>query len=432
MFTAIRPHTKVRLTLLVLAYTLPLCTLRAAEWYLEPQVTGRVEYNDNIQLRSTNEVSTTEFALKPEISFGRRTERSDLQGNVAYEPRRFSEEGLDTNDSSFNANGYYNLTRLQRINLNLNLIKDTTLESELDETGIVYDRTERQLIRINPGWRYSWDEKTFISVTLGYTGVDYADETRSGLSDYKNRSASFSVKRRFTPTTTWILSLGASRYELDDDSVRSNNQRLTLGLEHQYSERWHISAAAGARRTETEIQAGTLDCPAGTIRVPLDFPFAVGPCINPNTFQSTGFTVITNTISQDTSGALVSANMTYKMERGEIGFDLSRDITPTGRSSLIVRDRIGLNMKHRFTGLITGAFRVEWNQSQNTDNATTQVDRTLYRIVPSLSWKLARDWRFAARYRYIKLEREGALASATGNIVSFALTYNWPPYTKSR
>ncbi|WP_172844244.1 outer membrane beta-barrel protein [Thiohalobacter thiocyanaticus] len=408
-------------------------SLNAAEWYLEPSISGRVEYNDNLQMRSRDELSATEYAIKPNISLGRRTARSNLQGYLAYEPRRFTEDELNTNSSWINLNGYYGLTERQQINLSFSQIKDTTLESELEETGIIYDRAERNRISVNPGWSYAWSETTALNAAIGYTTVDYDESPNTGISDYDTGSATFSVAYRSSPATMWTLGLGATRYERDDGLVKSENTQLTLGLEHDYTQRLKFSASAGVRQTETEVQRGSLECPAGTTLVPFELiPVLGAPCIDVDTFTPTNFIVVTEPTTGDSTGALASLNTTYQLERGEIGIDISRTVSPSAISGLIVTDKVGVSLSHRFSETLTGRFHASWYQTQNTDDSNTQVDRTYFRVAPSLEWKLARDWRFAAQYRYMKQEREGALDSAAGNVVSLSLTYDWPPYTASR
>jgi len=426
------PTTTISLPLLAFL-TLPLAA-PAAEWYLEPSFRTSVRHDDNVQMRTRDEQSATELVLEPRARFGRRTARSELQGEADFKVRRYSVDGLDTNDAHVGIDSHYLTSERSRLALDLDLTRDTTLESELDATGVVYARTDRESRSLAPGWSYVFDEKTRLGLDLGLTQVDYADEATTGLRDYETRSANGSVVRQWTEKTSLTLGLGWSRYERDDKAVRSDNRQLTLGAEHRFTERSRLSGYVGVRRTETELRSGATVCPAGTVFDSLGFFFfGLPPCVDTATGARSNLITTTLSSTTDSSGSVFGLTATRELETGEVSLNASRSIVPQGTGDgLIIADRLTLSASHSFSETLSGRLSLEWYRSRNTDDAAGSTDRSHVRFSPSLRWQPRRDWSFVASYRYMKQDREATLGTATGNVVSLAVNYAWPRLTRSR
>lgn len=424
---------KQRLTLLLLlgAAALP---LSAAEWAFEPGVEGRYRYDDNLRLQRQDEVDVHEGALRAWADFSRRTARSELTGVLEVTERRFDEDGLDTTDGRFDLLSFYNLSPRQRVSLDFNLIKDTTLDSLLEETGIVFDRTDRTRATLTPGWQYSWDEKTQLSASLGLTDVDYDDEgARTGLGDYRNYSLNLSATRNFTPQTRIILAAGASRFERDDDTIESDNQQLTLGVEHQYSARINLSGSLGARRTETTLRQGAFVCPAGFDRTDFfEFLFTGAPCIDRSTGATSNLVQTTFTRDSGSTGFVGNFNAGYDLERGRLSLNASRSVQPNAFSGTTVTDSLVAAFEHRFSERLQADIRVQWTRSEDSSDNDLRLDQSFIRVTPGLRWRLTRDWSFRASYRYTEQSRENTDEDATGNAVTLSLSYQWQKMAVSR
>ncbi|RRQ21454.1 porin family protein [Thiohalobacter thiocyanaticus] len=414
---------------LALTITLALAAspLPAAEWAFEPGVEGRYRYDDNFRLQRDNETDVNEGALSAWADFSRRTARSELTGSAEVTERRFDEDGLDTTDLRFDILSFYNLSQRQRVNLDFNLVKDTTLDTLLEETGIAFDRIERTRATLSPGWLFSYDEKTQFSASLDLSDVTYEDEANTGLGDYRNYGLNLSASRSVTPQTKLILALGASRFERDDDSIQSDNQQLTLGFEHQYSERVNLGGSLGARHTETKVQANTPVCPDGfDLFAPPLFPCAdsAGNIAN--------FELSQQTNESSSTGFVGNLNAGYELERGSLSLNASRRVQPNAFSGTTVTDSVVAGFEHRFSERLRADLRVQWTRSEDSSDNSLRLDQSFIRITPSLRWRLARDWSFRASYRYTEQSQEGVSEDATGNAVTLSLSYQWPKMAVSR
>ena len=114
----------------------------AAEWKIDPTVAFRAGYNDNIRLTIDDEVSSAEVRLSPSAVFSVVTPTSGVSGNLRFDFRRFEDDSdLDDNNVRFVTSSYHRMERSE-LGLDLDFIKDTTLDSQLENTGLVFDRVD--------------------------------------------------------------------------------------------------------------------------------------------------------------------------------------------------------------------------------------------------------------------------------------------------
>ena len=73
----------------ILALALPL-SVEAAEWSVEPKISLKTGYNDNIRLTAQDHDSVWETALTPLVKFAVAEENRGLSGDARVSVRRFS------------------------------------------------------------------------------------------------------------------------------------------------------------------------------------------------------------------------------------------------------------------------------------------------------------------------------------------------------
>src|SRR5438105_8907936 len=113
---------------------------RAAEWSMEPSVGLRAEHNDNIQFTSAPHPSVWGTILSPDVKFSGQTETLTVTGGLRLNFNRyFGEHGLDSTDHILSLRSSYKAER-NILGLNIDSIRDSTLVSELNETGLVQAR----------------------------------------------------------------------------------------------------------------------------------------------------------------------------------------------------------------------------------------------------------------------------------------------------
>jgi hypothetical protein len=415
---------RVILPSLAISFILP---CQAAEWSVEPRISVKAGYNDNIRLTSADHDSVWETAVTPSIKFGGAEENSGLFGNADVSVRRFfggsgreSSDVLDREDAHFNVNGY---TRTQRNEFtgSLDFTRDSTLDSEFDETGnVIDDRATRIRKTIAPGWSYSLTELMQLNANYSFTKVDFSDDP--GIDDnidYDYHVFSGSLTRQFTPKVQATLASSYSMYK-PETNLDSNTLSAQIGIRRSFSETLTTDWLAGMRRTESDTAE----------RIPTGFCVGANPGAKFPACDG-GFPVVTGTeVNKDDdsdTGVVYSASITKLLESGKLSFTASRVSTPASDGDLIDTTRFIFNGEHRFTESLRTSLRAEYSTIETIASSTAGLndrdDRTLYRIVPRVSWRLQREWEIAGSYEYARKDEDNDPKDATRNAVYLTLTY---------
>ena len=91
-------------------------------------------------------------------------------------------------------NSFHKLER-SRLGLDLGFIKDTTLDSQLEATGLVFGRVRRQTINASPNWTWFFDERTQLSANYTYSDVQYKNAGGTGFVNYNLNAGQLSLTR---------------------------------------------------------------------------------------------------------------------------------------------------------------------------------------------------------------------------------------------
>ena len=398
----------------------------AAEWSVEPRISARSGYNDNIRLTTAAHDSVWEADVTPAVKFGVSTENQGLFGNADVSIRRFyggsganSSSLLDREDYHFKVNSYQRTER-NNFGANIEFTRDSTLDTELTQTGqVIENRATRSSTILNPSWTRLINEKTRLELEYQFNRVEYSDEVgQNNLVNYDFNTVSASLVRNFTERTQGTLSTSASRYK-PETGLNSDTYALQVGLTRQHSETLSTSWLAGWRNTRSDTLEPTGVCfPDASASFPKCPP---GPPVN--------FPVQTGTNKDETSntGATYAMSITKTLERGSLGASLSRVATPSGEGELLDTTRLALTGEHRFTELLRANMMVEYYKRDTIVNAsgtgnTDTNNRNYFRIQPSITWRWQREWVIKGEYRYAESEKSNG-DTATQNAVYLTLTY---------
>ncbi len=384
----------------------------AAEWKIDPTLRFRAGYNDNLRMAVNNEISTAEATFSPSAVFSVATPTSGISGNLGFDFRRYEEDSdLDDNNASLDVRTFHNMER-SRLGLDLGFTKDTTLDSQLEATGLAFDRIPRQRINISPNWSYSIGERTRVSASYGYTDVEYSNSNRTRFVNYDVNSAQVALTRVLNEKTTASLTLSGSKSNNDND-VESTNANLQGGASYRFSETLSASLFIGVRRTEVDFSQ--------TSQIPI---------FSGNTII--GFVPLTQDISNSDWGSTFSASITKAFLRGETSVSASRDISNDIDGQPIEATRLRSTSLYRFSEILSASLNLEFNNSQSNNNVGSSLNRDYYQIEPTFSWAMKKFWSLSGSYRYRKQTFDDIKDDATQNAAYLTLTYRWPRIAVSR
>lgn len=363
----------------------------SAEWSIEPAVSLRSQYDDNIRLTRSAHESVAGLWLSPQVKLNYESEIALLSGSGALNIQRYSRDSaLDTTDTLLHLIGRHKY-ETGSYGLTVDYVKDTTLESELQQTGQVQVRTPRRSLNVGPDSMLRVTERMDLAAGYRYSDVTYDNAPPFGLFDYRFHTLYSTLEYKVTQLDEATASLSYSRYDPSNSTLRLNDASFLLGYKRSLSETVQSFVSAGI------VNISGPGAPTGA-----------------------------------TKRAVGNASLDQQYERGTLGIRLSREIEPSGSGSLALVNRAA----------IASSFRPLESVSLFLDGAiyrTTYVgfvpasgESTYFQAEPRVTWTFMRDWSLQAGYVYRHLKDRTEPSAATGNLVYVSLGYNWPKLAASR
>ena len=393
-------------------------TAQSAEWSIEPSVSVREEYNDNIRLTTLPHKSVWGTSLTPAVNFSSKTEISEITGGARLNFNRYSgEPNLDSSDQIFSLLSKYKTER-NTFGLNGSYVRDSTLASELISTGVVQARKQRGNLTLNPSWTTFASERTWFTLDYQLSRVKYDDAAAAGLIDYNNQTASVSAVHRLSEQDQLSGTIYYSKYETSPANFKSNTTGLRLGITHDFSETFTGALSLGARSTLSKSQQNALVCPAPVILCQ---------------FGLVSFQVVPFTTETRSHGYTLNASLNKQFETTTLSGQISREANPSANGALVQADRIGFSVANKFAPTLTGSLDASIYRSRYIGNIITSSDSRYYTVGPRLSWRMSEWWSLDTGYTHSRQEYDNAsTAAATANSAYVLVRYDWPKLAVSR
>ena len=359
----------------------------AADWLTEPSVGVSAEYDDNPFLTTLDHDTRLRTVLRPALRLKGGTETTVVQTDAWLRFDRYpgqsdanSDNGGVRFDSAWGS-------EVQHADLTVDLAQDSTLQTELLDTGLTQTAKERRSALISPSWYYLVTQSTSVGIDYGYSKVDYASGAQ--LTDYRYQTVSASMAQQLGATSEWSLAVFGAGYVTDDDLSRFWNTGLELGLVHDFSERSHGRISAGARHTTSR-----------------------------NEFFSTIF-------RDSSNGGVVDAKLEHGFDRASLHVEASRDVQPSGAGYLQQSDLLNLGWRYPFTPQWTVSVDATFYHHKSLTDYRTAYDRHYQTIQPRVEWQWARRWVASGYARYARSKYAQDPDAATANVVGVQVNFRW-------
>jgi hypothetical protein len=226
------------------------CAALAADVTVVPAVSVRGEYDDNVAFRRVLGESDYATTVTPAVTLDYETELLSLSSRAALAFLRYAQdESLDTENHWYGIGGAYRPRERWELRADGSYIKDTTLDSELEETGVVTLRQDRERYNGSGGATYRLSESSDV-------GFDFTHQitTYEGPSlDYDYDTVLFQYNREMSSLRdVFTIQPYYEYYKSDANQVES--YALSLGWAHSFSETLSLTAFLGVRYTEIEYR----------------------------------------------------------------------------------------------------------------------------------------------------------------------------------
>ena len=157
-------------TLLILSSSIAL----SAEVSLLTSVGLRQEYNDNILYTRSNEIDDFISYAIPSLDFDYRTEIFNISALAKLEGLLYWDNSdLNTINQRYELSSTYRLTERWSVSAEGFYIGDTTLDSQLEETGIVGVRQDRDRFNAGAGLDYALSERINVGSDYSFQKTNY-------------------------------------------------------------------------------------------------------------------------------------------------------------------------------------------------------------------------------------------------------------------
>lgn len=389
----------------------------AAEWSYQPAVSLRGEYNDNILLTPQAHDTVWGVTVSPSLRLRGRSETLDVSGDFRLNINRYEGmSGLDSEDQIFRLD-VARQGELDRLALAASLVRDSTLASELVDTGLATARRQRRKLALDPSWQRSLDQRTSLGLSYSLADVRYEDTIGTQLVDYRNQGVSVGVTRQLTEREQGSLAVSYSRYEsLPGGQFESDQAGLRLGYARSFTERLRGDLGIGYRHTDTTLHSQALVCSG---------PIVAGLCVGT-------LSPVASTVKADSHGWLLDLNLEHTLETGSVAVKLSRESLPTGLGALAERDRVLLSYMRKLSPTLSLGLDASAYQTRFLEAAYRASDSRYYRLEPRLVWRLSPEWSLEGRYWHALQQYDVGANDARVNGLFLTLSYQWPQVAKSR
>ena len=368
------------------------CLIVAGSWIsgvygeevrLKPKISIRETYNDNIDFvikdDERDELDDFITVYKPSVAVTRNTEKSRILLDASLEIEDYQDKDLDEVNQYYEGTLERDLSSSVTINGSSSFIRDTTLDNELEDTGLIYTRSERTIFRFKPGLAWRPSEVDNFSFNIGYTDARYEEE--KSYSDYSDYDGVLSWGHTVSPEGAYFsISTGYRFTDFNTSEVQTYS--MYSGLNLPLNPIWEVKFWVGIRRTISEYDQEE---------------------------------------TERNWGGIGYLSIERYFEAGSLSAELSKNLVPSGTGQSIERDRAKVNIDYRFTESLTGRLGGSWTSSESESSYRSKDDE-YYSINSFLRYRLGENITTRISYTYSQRENLNNDAEAYRNVVFVQVT----------
>ncbi len=321
----------------------------AAEWSVQPIFSMQTDYDSDRNM-AVGTSGSEEAVLYGDLKLQRAIENTQILLEPRFDLRRYSEDIWQPGDDvSFN--GAFSWTgELMKLSLTGSIARQTTLTTEVLETGIIDANAVRRSSLASGEWDWFQNERHAAFLQLAYQSSKYTGDAllEYELPGYRYPSASLGEKATVTDHTSVVGSLFGDALISERQGNSSHEAGLQLEVIHQFSERISLDAAVGESRRSLSGQRG--------------------------------------------SGTNATINLSRAYERGSFTLNYTRSLVPYGTGFLVQRQQFSASLVRSLTPTLD--LNLTLTRVKNNASAVSLgIDRPYYdNGVLGLSWRMGESW----------------------------------------
>jgi hypothetical protein len=360
----------------------------AAEWSAEPRVIVGVDTDTNRRLDVDSEDSqSVRIGFAVALAYASPDRRLELRPRLDIARFDGSDQELDSNDYGL-AVGLQQTGERWQFDASLNGARDSTLTTELTDTGLIDGRTRRQAISGNLAASYAIAQRAGAQLNLGYSDVDFDRADGTGLTPYGYTSFAAGFVWQMSERTELVAQVFGGRLDVPDANLTTDNAGARAIVQVRVSERLRFDASVGASRVESGERSD----------------------------QSQVF----------------SASAAWNDELTEVTLSLARNVEPSARGRLVDADSVNLDFRRRLAERLTVGVSGSYARREDLLFGLFPEEREYYNYNALATWSVSPTLRIDAvvgrvRQSFNLIERQ-----ATGERASVSLAWTPRRFARSR
>ncbi len=382
MTRGIRPRASLpspgALRLLAVLLTVPGAGALAADVTLETSLQVRTMYDDNVLFTNTAETDDVVTTISPKLGLSRTTPRTDVTLAGIFDVIRYAAEPeLDTLHHRYRLDARGQVTPRWSLSGEGAYRKDSALDDELEETGRLAVRTDREWLMGGAGASYQLTERSDAGLAYRHTGTRFE---AAGHRDRDSDAVTATYGRILgeTGARAWVRP-GYTRWETAEN--RTDDYTALVGWRAPLSETFSFEGSVGARYTVAERE------------------FLVRQVSDPT--ADTGFQVIfVPDTRRETSWGFVAdilARWTRELSRSSLGYRRRSHVTSLGET--VESDTVRASFQRRLTARLSAGATAGLTFARSIGGP--EGDRSRYLdLSPSLTYLVTESISLEAAHRY--------------------------------
>jgi hypothetical protein len=392
----------------------------AAEYTAAGSVRMEALYDNNIQWTIADAKSVSGRTLIPEFSLGAASETTtaDLQLHTWF--RRFSISDYDSDDQDLQLSVQHKLER-QQFGLSFKTVRDSTLTSELLDSGRVADARRHTQNLLQPSWTYLLSEKNLLTAQGSYSVSKYSGEQ---YTNYDYWQASLRWTHVLSERLRLFLETDHSDYQsaqrpfvfgflglaiTQGYATSSVDNSVQIGGDYALSEALQLSLQVGRTFDKTSYE----------VRDPLRLCSSAFAPISP----------LCSLQENRTQLSLLDSSLTWSAgERSQLSASASRQTQPSSDGYTLQSTQYNVNWRYQLweAGTLSAAVTIGDNSvsgANKNSGLARQSDRRFRYATLAYTHQLNERWSLDCKYRYQYQKYDELDRSATSKAVYLGINY---------
>jgi hypothetical protein len=351
----------------------------AAEWSAAPTLSWGLDHSSNRAL-SARERSSAAGTMSMNFLMRRVEPTFELAVEPHLSLTRFTHQAAaDANDRSMVASGAW-LSEHSRLSSNVGYSLQSTLLSELEDTGVVSD-SNRRTKNASLSWSLLQSEYRTLQTQLSYVSVDYTASRFGRLPGYRYPSLSIGETFALSERTSFTVSAFGSYLDSPVEGSDSRDSGASVSLDRVLSSQMKAHVSVGYSTRE-----------------------------------------LANVSDQ---GYIADLELTRQSELHHWNLYYHRRLMASGYGYFVERDEAGLGFTRLLSEALSASFNVRAVRNDNTTLLTSAERRRYESAESALDWRLSETSVIRTTASFTQAQQASGTALLDGWRI--AISFNWSP-----